>query len=83
MLIRKPAAANVDLQRVELNWRFAAKHTDHDAELTFGGIDFGNGTVKALEWAIDDVDNLALAEVDVVLGIFDAHALLNLGDFTV
>ena len=49
--------------------------------MPFGGIDLVDGAVEALEWAVGDVDDFADGEVDLVLGLFQAHALLDLFDF--
>src|SRR5690606_19486108 len=60
----------------------AAEHTDHDAYLTLLGVNFANGAVKALERSVGDVDDFADLEVDLVLWIFYAHALLDLADLS-
>ncbi len=71
------------LQGVKFDRCVAAEHTDHDFDLALLVVDFGDRTIEALEWTVGDRDHFALAEVDVMLWIFDAHALLDLGDFAV
>ena len=70
-----------DLQSIELDWRVAAEHADHDFESAFGRVDFADGAVESLERSIDDVDYLAFCEVDLVFWILDVHALFNFGNF--
>lgn len=49
----------LDLKSVELNCSFATKHGNENFELTLVGVNFGNRTFEALEWTIDNGDNLA------------------------
>ena len=48
----------LDLQGVELDGRLAPKHGNHDFELTFDGVDFGDAALEALERTVDDGDDL-------------------------
>lgn len=70
-----------NLESVELDWRFATKHGDHDFKLAFSGIDFSDRTFKALERTVSDGDNFIECIVDGVFWIFDTHTLLDFGDF--
>ena len=69
------------LQCVKLNWGVSAEHADHNLELTLGGVDFGHRAVETFEGSVGNVDNFAFFEVDLVLRVLDAHALLDFGDF--
>ncbi len=71
----------LDLQGIELDGSFAAKHGNHDFEFAFLGVNFGDGALEAFEWAVDDGDNFAHLVVDGVFGVFYTHALLDFGDF--
>ena len=70
-----------DLESVELDGCFATKHGDHDFDLPFLGVDFGDGAFEALERTVDDGDDFAHFVADVVFRIFDAHAFLDFLDF--
>lgn len=70
-----------DLERIELDGGFAAKHGNHDFELALACVDFGDGAVEAFEWAINNRNNFADFVVDGIFWIFDTHALFDLGDF--
>ena len=73
----------LDLEGVKLDRRVAAKHTDHDAELAFGVVYFGDSAVEALERTVDNIDDFANRKIDLVFWIFDTHALLDFGDLCV
>ena len=66
---------------VKFDWCFAAKHGNHDFEFALGGVDFGNGAVEAFEWTIGDGDNFANFIFDGEFWIFNAHTLLDFGNF--
>src|SRR5581483_242922 len=73
----------LDLQAVELYGCLAAEHVDQYLQLTLLGINLVHGTIKALERTIGNADHLTNGEVDLVFGLFNAHALVDLFDLIV
>ena len=71
----------LDLEAVEFDWSFTAKHIDQDFDLTLVLIDFIDHAVEAFEGSVDDVDGFTDGEVDLELRFFYAHALLDVLDF--
>src|SRR6185312_8609274 len=69
------------LEAVEFDWRLAAEHVDQHLELALSCVNLAYTAVKALERSVDDVDDLAQIEVDLVLRLLQTHTFLNLLDF--
>src|SRR3712207_2713048 len=83
MTLSRSVLDALDLKTVKLYGRFTAEHIDEDFELTFLGIYLIDRTIKALERPVSDGDNLTDTVVDLVLGLFEAHSLLNLLDLVI
>ena len=79
--LEKILADLLNLKRIKLDWRFAAKHGDHDFELAFSGVDFSNGAFEAFEGTICNRDNFIKSVIDGVFWILNAHTLFDFSDF--
>ena len=67
-----------NLKGVKFDWCLATEHGDHDAELTFAGVDLSNGTFEAFEWSIGNGDNFVKCVVDGIFWILYAIRFLIL-----
>src|SRR6185369_12277699 len=71
----------LNLQAVQLDWSFPAEHVHEHLQFALLRVDFVDGAIEALERSVGDVYDFADAVVNLVLWLFQAHALLDFFDF--